>query len=68
MTTAPTPLRTDAPSTGLPPVPLLGLALFAVAANMRVAISSVPPLRDAIVADLHLSNAGMGALTTLPVL
>ena len=68
MTTAPAPQRTDAPSTGLPPVPLLGLALFAVAANMRVAISSVPPLRDAIVADLHLSNAGMGALTTLPVL
>ena len=68
MTTAPAPLRTHAPATGLPPVPLLALALLAVTANLRVAMSSLPPLRDTIVADLHLSNAAMGALTTLPVL
>ena len=68
MTTAPAPLRTHDPATGLPPVPLLALALLAVTANLRVAMSSLPPLRDTIVADLHLSNAAMGALTTLPVL
>ena len=61
-------MRTHAPATGLPPVPLLALALLAVTANLRVAMSSLPPLRDTIVADLHLSNAAMGALTTLPVL
>jgi CP family cyanate transporter-like MFS transporter len=68
MSTASAPLQTAAPATGLPPVPLLAVALLAVAANMRVAMSSVPPLRDTVVADLHLSNASMGALTTLPVL
>ena len=60
MTTAPAPLRTHAPATGLPPVPLLALALLAVTANLRVAMSSLPPLRDTIVADLHLSNAAHG--------
>ncbi|EWT02913.1 MFS transporter [Intrasporangium oryzae NRRL B-24470] len=46
----------------------MALALVAVAANLRVAITSVPPLLDTISADLGLSHAAAGALTTLPVL
>ncbi len=46
----------------------MALALVAVAANLRIAITSVPPLLDAISADLGLSHAAAGALTTLPVL
>jgi MFS transporter, CP family, cyanate transporter len=46
----------------------MAVALVAVAANLRVAITSVPPLLDAISADLGLSHAAAGALTTLPVL
>jgi CP family cyanate transporter-like MFS transporter len=46
----------------------MSLALLAVAANLRTAITSVPPLLDAISADLGLSHAAAGALTTLPVL
>ena len=46
----------------------MAVALVAVAANLRVAITSVPPLLDAISADLRLSHAAAGALTTLPVL
>ena len=46
----------------------MALALLAVAANLRTAITSVPPLLDAISADLGLSHAAAGALTTLPVL
>jgi len=46
----------------------MALALLAVAANLRTAITSVPPLLDAISADLNLSHAAAGALTTLPVL
>lgn len=46
----------------------MAVALVAVAANLRVAITSIPPLLDAISADLGLSHAAAGALTTLPVL
>jgi CP family cyanate transporter-like MFS transporter len=46
----------------------MAVALVAVAANLRVAITSVPPLLDAIASDLRLSHAAAGALTTLPVL
>ena len=52
----------------LPAVWAMALALVAVAANLRVAITSVPPLLDVISADLGLSHAAAGALTTLPVL
>ena len=52
----------------LPSVWVMAVALVAVAANLRVAITSVPPLLDAISADLGLSHAAAGALTTLPVL
>ena len=52
----------------LPPVWLMALALVAVSANLRVAIASVPPLASTIAADLDLSSAWIGALTTLPVL
>ena len=53
---------------GLPPVWLMALALVAVSANLRVAIASVPPLARTIAADLDLSSAWIGAVTTLPVL
>jgi len=53
---------------GLPPVWLMALALFAVSANLRTAIASVPPLARTIAADLDLSSASIGAVTTLPVL
>ena len=52
----------------LPPVWVMAVALVAVAANLRIAITSVPPLLDAISTDLGLSHAAAGALTTLPVL
>ncbi len=52
----------------LPPVWVMTIALVAVAANLRIAITSVPPLLDAISGDLGLSHAAAGALTTLPVL
>ena len=51
-----------------PPVWLMALSLVAVSANLRVAIASVPPLARTIAADLDLSSAWIGALTTLPVL
>ncbi|WP_137122008.1 MFS transporter [Segeticoccus rhizosphaerae] len=56
-----------APATRRPPW-LLALALVAVSINLRAVIASVPPLVDTIEADLHLSSAWSGALTTLPVL
>lgn len=56
------------PRTHLPPVWLLSIALVAVAANLRTAIASVPPLTQTLATDLGLSNAALGALTTLPVL
>lgn len=52
----------------LPPLWLMALALVAVSANLRSAIASVPPLARTIATDLDLSNAWIGALTTLPVL
>ncbi len=52
----------------LPPTWLLALSLVAVAANLRTAIASVPPLVQTIGGDLGLSNTALGALTTLPVL
>lgn len=52
----------------LPSVWLMAVALVAVAANLRTAIASVPPLARIIAYDLDLSHAWIGALTTLPVL
>jgi MFS transporter, CP family, cyanate transporter len=43
------------------------MGLVLVATNLRPAIASVPPFADQISADLHLSAAQMGLLTTLPV-
>jgi CP family cyanate transporter-like MFS transporter len=61
--------RSDAKAmASLPPVWLMALALVAVSANLRTAIASVPPLARTIAADLDLSSAWIGALTTLPVL
>lgn len=70
-TTSPTAGR-SAPShrtyEWLPPTWALGIALVAVAANLRVALAGLPPLVELVTADLALSNAAAGALTTLPVL
>jgi CP family cyanate transporter-like MFS transporter len=66
-TSAPTNDRTGDKVT-LPPVWLMALALVAVSANLRVAIASVPPLARTIASELDLSNAWIGAVTTLPVL
>jgi CP family cyanate transporter-like MFS transporter len=46
----------------------MALALVAVAANLRAAIASVPPLARTMATDLDLSSAWIGAVTTLPVL
>ena len=46
----------------------MALGLVAVAVNLRTAMASVPPLVQTIGVDLRLSNAALGALTTLPVL
>ncbi|MFL6165394.1 MAG: CynX/NimT family MFS transporter [Ornithinibacter sp.] len=43
-------------------------ALVLVAANLRTLMASLPPLAQSISADLGLSSAWMGVLTTLPVL
>jgi CP family cyanate transporter-like MFS transporter len=43
-------------------------ALVLVAANLRTLMASLPPLAESIRADLGLSSAWMGVLTTLPVL
>ena len=40
----------------------MAVALVAVAANLRIAITSIPPLLDAISADLGLSHAAAGAV------
>ncbi|GAA3708408.1 CynX/NimT family MFS transporter [Terrabacter ginsenosidimutans] len=61
-------LRRDRAIRPLPPVWVMAVALVAVAANLRIAITSIPPLLDAISSDLGLSHAAAGALTTLPVL
>jgi CP family cyanate transporter-like MFS transporter len=47
---------------------LLMIAMVTVSANLRPAISSVPPLLDAIRVSLGLSHAAAGLITTIPVL
>lgn len=47
---------------------MLLLALLLVAANLRPAIASVPPLLSLLQSELGLSGAAAGLLTTLPVL
>jgi MFS transporter, CP family, cyanate transporter len=47
---------------------LLVVAIFLVALNLRATLASVPPLVQTIRADLGLSAATAGLLTTLPVL
>lgn len=47
---------------------LLVLAIFLVALNLRATLASLPPLVQTIRADLGLSGAVAGLLTTLPVL
>jgi CP family cyanate transporter-like MFS transporter len=44
------------------------IAMMAVSANLRPAISSVPPLLDTIREGLGLSHAAAGLITTIPVL
>ncbi len=51
----------------LPPV-RLALTIFLVALNLRAALAALPPLVRTIQADLGLSSAAAGLLTTLPVL
>ncbi|WP_254666325.1 CynX/NimT family MFS transporter [Humibacillus sp. DSM 29435] len=60
--------RVPATVRALPAVWVMAAVLVAVATNLRIAITSVPPLLDVISADLGLSHAAAGALTTLPVL
>jgi MFS transporter, CP family, cyanate transporter len=43
-------------------------SLVLVAANLRTLVASLPPLAQTISADLGLSSAWLGVLTTLPVL
>lgn len=58
-----------APAVGSPvSAPLLVLAIFLVALNLRAALASLPPLVRTIQADLGLDAATAGLLTTLPVL
>lgn len=57
------PSRTTAPPTWL-----VAVGLVAVAVNLRTVMASVPPLVRDIGLDLHLGNAALGTLTTLPVL
>lgn len=47
---------------------MLVAAIVLVAANLRTLMASLPPLAEAVRADLGLSSAWMGVLTTLPVL
>lgn len=47
---------------------VLVAAIVLVAANLRTLMASLPPLAEAVRADLGLSSAWMGVLTTLPVL
>lgn len=56
------------PSTAPVPRWAVVAGLVLVAANLRVLMSGLPPLAETIRADLGLSNAALGALTTLPVL
>lgn len=47
---------------------LVVVAIVLVASNLRTLMASLPPLAETIRADLGLSSAWMGVLTTLPVL
>lgn len=58
---------TAAPPTALPRWTLVA-AIVLVAANLRTLMASLPPLAEAVRADLGLSSLAMGVLTTLPVL
>ena len=62
---SPTPAR---PLRPLPSFWTMVVALLAVAVNLRVTMTSIPPLIDTISADLGLSHAMAGVLTALPVL
>jgi CP family cyanate transporter-like MFS transporter len=64
------PSTTESDRTAARPVPgrLLLLAIVLVAVNLRAALASLPPLVHTIQADLGLSGAAAGLLTTLPVL
>ncbi|WP_347354893.1 MFS transporter [Intrasporangium sp.] len=64
----PEPTRHPGQPRPLPSFWTMVVALLAVAVNLRVAITSVPPLIDTISADLGLSHAMAGVLTALPVL
>ena len=60
-----------APSSSTPPLAprwTFVAAIVLVAANLRTLMASLPPLAEAVRADLGLSSAWMGVLTTLPVL
>lgn len=46
---------------------VLAATLLLAALNLRAAIAAVPPLLDHIEAQLHLSAAAAGVLTTLPL-
>ena len=65
---APAPAASGRLFPWLPPTWVLTVALVAVAANLRVGLAGVPPLVGLLTADLGLSNAALGVLTTLPVL
>jgi CP family cyanate transporter-like MFS transporter len=54
--------------TGKPGSGLLVAGIVLIAACLRPAITSVGPLTDEIRAGLHLSSAGVGLITTLPLL
>lgn len=58
---------TAAPPTA-PPRWTLVAAIVLVAANLRTLMASLPPLAEAVRADLGLASLAMGVLTTLPVL
>jgi len=67
----PAPLPTASRTADRPaPVsmPLLVVAIFLVALNLRAALASLPPLVRTIQQDLGLDAATAGLLTTLPVL
>ena len=70
MVPMPSPTSRRAPTGPATPVParLLLPAIVLVAVNLRAALASLPPLVHTIQADLGLSGAGAGLLTTLPVL
>ncbi|GAB3674933.1 MFS transporter [Angustibacter aerolatus] len=61
---------TEAPDAGTraPARAVLVLGVVAVALNLRLALTAVPPLVERIGADLDVSRGWTGALTTLPVL